>query len=58
MNNYQKRKAQVREKYITWQQEFSKNCYSWGDLADISAYFERLAKRYGLVCEFMENGII
>ena len=28
------------------------------DLADFSAYFEKLGKCYGLVKEFKENGII
>ena len=31
---------------------------SWGELADVGAWFETMAKRYGLIEEFRENGII
>lgn len=58
MNNYQKQKEKARLKAVDWQLDFSNHNYSWGELADFSEYFERLAKRYGLVKEFRENGII
>ena len=31
---------------------------SWGEWADISGYFEKVGRRYGLLREFAENGII
>ena len=58
MNNYQKQKEKARSKAVDWQLDFSNHNYSWGELADFGEYFERLAKRYGLVKEFRENGII
>lgn len=30
---------------------------SWGELAEITAFFERVGKRYGLIAEFRENAI-
>jgi hypothetical protein len=58
MNKYQINKARAREQAQEWQANFSDNNYSWLDLANFGAYFERLAKRYGLIKEFRENGII
>lgn len=58
MNTYQKAKNKARNKAVKWQLNFDNQNYSWGELACYTAYFERLAKRYGLVKEFKENGII
>ena len=58
MNTYQKGKARAREEAIEWQMDFGNHNYSWGELAEYGCYFEQLAKRYGLVREFKENGII
>ena len=58
MNNYQKAKNRARDKAIEWQHDFGNHNYSYGELAYYTEYFERLAKRYGLVREYRENGII
>ena len=58
MNKYQQAKERARQKAINTQQHFSENSYSMSDLADFSEYFEKLGKRYGLIKEFKENGII
>lgn len=58
MNNYQRAKARARNKAIEWQHDFNNHSYSYGELAKWQEYFNRLAKRYGLVEEFRENGII
>ena len=58
MNKYQQAKERARQKAINTQQHFSENSYSMSDLSDFAAYFEKLGKRYGLVKEFKENGII
>ena len=55
---YAIRKADVRDEAIRWQSEFCNHNYSYGELADFSDYFTRLGKRYGLLREFKENGII
>jgi len=57
-NEYQRRKAQARERAQRWQHEFADGPHSWGEVAEATARFERLARRYGLTHEFRENGII
>ena len=58
MNAYQRAKESARNKAIEWQNDFINHNYSYGELVYFGEYFERLAKRYGLVKEFRENGII
>ena len=58
MNTYEKAKERARNKTTEWQMDFDNHNYSYGELAYYGNYFERLAKRYGLVREFRENGII
>ena len=58
MNNYQKQKEKVRQKAIDWQLDYGNHNYSYGELSEYQGYFEKLAKRYGLIKEFKENGII
>jgi hypothetical protein len=58
MTQYQKRKAEAREEAIFWQQDFDKHNYTWYELIQWQARFETLAKRYGLIEEFKQNGII
>ena len=55
---YALRKADVRETAIEWQADFCNHNYSYGELAYFSDCFTRLGKRYGLIREFRENGII
>lgn len=58
MNNYQILKNKARQQAIDWQSDFENHNFSYSELADYQAYFATLAKRYGLVKEFKENGII
>lgn len=58
MNKYQAAKERVRNKAIEWQCDFDNHNYSWGELIEFHGYFEKMAKRYGLVKEFRENCII
>ncbi len=55
---YQQHKTEAREQAIEWQREFENQNYSWAELAAWAAHFERLGKRYGLLKEFHENGIL
>ena len=57
MSRYQKGKERARAAAIEWQHTAPENL-SYGELADAADHFERLAKRFGLVREFRENGII
>ena len=58
MNNYKTLKEKARQRAIEWQANFTENNYTWGELVYYSEYFERLGKRYRLLTEFKENGII
>ena len=58
MTNYQTAKEKARQEAIDWQHKFSEQSYRYGELAEWGDYFTRLAKRYGLVGEFRNEGII
>ena len=58
MYTYQQKKAAAIEKAMDWQSDFPNHSYTWGEIAYWQEYFETVAKRYGLVREFKENGII
>ncbi len=55
---YTERKAKARQEAIEWQSDFCNHNYYWSELANFFAHFEKLGKRYGLLREFRENGII
>lgn len=55
--SYQERKEAVRNEAIDWQCECG-GLPSYGELADVQEYFEKQGRRYGLITEFRENGII
>ena len=56
--SYQKAKGAARDEAIEWQLDFENHNYTWGEIAWFCAYFEKKARRYGLVKEFKENCII
>ena len=58
MKTYRERKNAARDKAVEWQLSFSENAYYWSELVHWQGYFEKLGKRYGLLTEFRENGII
>ena len=57
MSKYEMRKERARQAAIDWQNDFDNYNYSWQELADAQEYFTKLARRYGLTNEFIENGI-
>ena len=58
MSRYQRAKQKAREEAMQWQHDFVNHSYSYSDMADFTSHFEKKAKRYGLIKEFRENGII
>lgn len=56
--DYQRRKEQAREAAKEWQRTFGDTSHSYAELAEDAAKFERLGRRYGLLQEFRENGIL
>lgn len=55
---YQRGKENARNEAINYQYDIQEKCLSWWDVAHMGEYFEKLAKRFGLIREFRENGII
>lgn len=55
---FEERKEEVRQEAIKWQSKLSHYAYSYGDLVYWGNYFEKQGKRYGLLKEFKENGIL
>lgn len=49
---------EARQIAIDWQTSMQDESPSYGELAEDQLYFELLAKRFDLVEEFKENGII
>lgn len=58
MKTYQIQKAAARDAAILYQQTAAEQAQSWEEVADAAARFERLARRFGLLREFRENGLI
>ena len=56
-NSYNRLKEAARQAAIEWQLTFGDNSMSWNELADVCQRFYTLGKRYGILKEFMENGI-
>lgn len=57
MNYYRKRQEEVRQEAIEWQFKISEDD-TWYDAIGMQEHFTKLGKRYGLLEEFRENGII
>ena len=58
LNKYKEKKEKARKEAIAWQNEFTEHNYSYSELTYYQNYFENKGKRYGLIREFKENGII
>lgn len=56
--NYEARKGAARQEAKDWQNDFANHDYSYEELGEFNARFEKLAKQFGLQKEFKENGII
>lgn len=58
MNYYNKRKEELRQQAIQWSYDTSERTMSYYDLMVEQSYFYEQGKRYGLIREFRENGIL
>lgn len=58
MTTYKTRKAAARDAAIMAQQEAVEQSQSWEEVAETADRLERLARRFGLLREFRENGLI
>jgi len=57
-NRYEIGKEKIRENAKMYQILSSENAMSYSDIIDSGEYFMRVGKRYGLLKEFKENGVI
>ena len=55
---YRERQAKARMCVFEMLDDFAKNGYSYGELAEWQGRLECLARRYGLTRELRDNGII
>lgn len=55
---YARNKSELRNQAIDYQRHASEYCLSYGEIAYFSDYFTKLGKRFGLLKEFRENGVI
>lgn len=58
MNEYQTAKEKARQEAIEYQLTQADHDYSYEELMENQHHFEKIGKRYGLLTEFRENGII
>jgi len=59
MTTYETKKQEARDEAVLLFSAIAQGRqYYMSDVADITAYFTKLGKRYGLLKEFRENGII
>ena len=56
--SYAVAKATLRQEAIDWQLDFGNHNYSLYEIGVFQDYFEKQGKRYGLIREFKENGIL
>lgn len=53
-----KTKGEASQQAIEWQAYASKRNLSYGEIAEWQNAFEKLGRKFGLIKEFKENGII
>lgn len=59
MTTYEMKKQEARDEAVLFlSANFQDRQFYMSEVADITAYFTKLGKRYGLLKEFRENGII
>ena len=57
-DEYERRKEELRDEAIQWSYDTSERIMSYYDLMVEQSYFYEQGKRYGLLREFRENGIL
>ena len=58
MSKYQKKKESLREEAVAWQMMAGETALYWSDILGAGEYFEKQGRKYGLLREFRENGIL
>ena len=58
MSKYMQKKEAARNEAINWMITTANDSMSWSDLLNYQDHFLTIGRRYGLIREFHENGII
>lgn len=56
--SYKEKQAKARQLAIDWQLNFANQNHTWAYLSWWYLRFERIGRKYGLLREFRENGIL
>ena len=58
MSKYMQKKEAARNEAINWHSAAANDSMSWSELQNYQDHFLTIGRRYGLIREFHENGII
>ena len=58
MKSYKTLKNELRTRVMELQNSLSGECSSYMELSELSSSIYKSAKKYGLITEFRENGIL
>lgn len=58
MYDYSQKKEAARRKAREWQETFAEQNYSYAELVRWQRFFTHIGKKYGLLKEFRQNGIV
>ena len=58
MSKYMEKKEAARNDAINWMTTTANDSMSWSEIQDYHDHFATIGRRYGLIREFRENGII
>ena len=58
MSKYMQKKEAARNEAINWHSAAANDSMSWSELAEHQEHPTTIGRRYGLIREFRENGII
>ena len=58
MSKYMQKKEAARNEAINWMTTTANDSMSWYELLNYQDHFMTISRRYGLIREFHENGII
>ena len=58
MKTYKEKKSEAINEAIEWQYAFCDRDISWEELSEETSHFAKIAKRFGLIRMFKQEGII
>ena len=58
MSKYMQKKEAARNEAINWMITTANDSMSWAELLNYQDHFLNIGRRYGLIREFHDNGII